>query len=166
MRPEALDALAWVQSTDTRAGGLLPAIVQDADDQRVLMLGWMSREALQTTLDTGWVTFHSRSRAQLWTKGETSGPAWRWSRSRQTATATRCWCRRDRRTDLPSRQRQLLRRRTGSVLAELDAIVARRARERRRAAIPRDCSSRCCAHRAEGRRGGRGGRACRRRRRR
>src|SRR3546814_17741054 len=50
-----------------------PAIVQDADNQRVLMLGWMSREALQVTLDTGWVTFHSRSRGRLWTKGETSG---------------------------------------------------------------------------------------------
>src|SRR3546814_18748600 len=37
------------------------------------MLGWMSREALQVTLDTGWVTFHSRSRGRLWTKGETSG---------------------------------------------------------------------------------------------
>src|SRR3546814_6551132 len=37
------------------------------------MLGWMSRESLQVTLDTGWVTFHSRSRGRLWTKGEPSG---------------------------------------------------------------------------------------------
>src|SRR3546814_7504413 len=74
MRPDEIDALAWSRSTDVRAGGLLPAIVQDADNQRVLMLGWMSREALQVTLDTGWVTFHSRSRGRLWTKGETSGP--------------------------------------------------------------------------------------------
>src|SRR3546814_7600328 len=73
MRPDEIDALAWSRSTDVRAGGLLPAIVQDADNQRVLMLGWMSREALQVTLDTGWVTFHSRSRGRLWTKGETSG---------------------------------------------------------------------------------------------
>ncbi|RYD15750.1 MAG: bifunctional phosphoribosyl-AMP cyclohydrolase/phosphoribosyl-ATP diphosphatase HisIE [Lysobacteraceae bacterium] len=73
MQPEDLDALAWARSVDARAGGLLPAIVQHADDQRVLMLGWMSREALLATLDSGWVTFHSRSRGNLWTKGETSG---------------------------------------------------------------------------------------------
>lgn len=73
MQPDDIDALAWSRSTDARAGGLLPAIVQDAGNQRVLMLGWMSREALQVTLDTGWVTFHSRSRGRLWTKGETSG---------------------------------------------------------------------------------------------
>src|SRR3546814_17670338 len=51
MRPDEIDALAWSRSTDVRAGGLLPAIVQDADNQRVLMLGWMSREALQVTLN-------------------------------------------------------------------------------------------------------------------
>ena len=73
MQREDVEALAWTRSADPRAGGLLPAIVQHADDQRVLMLGWMSREALQATLETGWVTFHSRSRARLWTKGETSG---------------------------------------------------------------------------------------------
>src|SRR3546814_17343761 len=73
MRPDEIDALAWSRSTDVRAGGLLPAIVQDADKQRVLMLGWMSREALQVTLDTGWVPFYSRSRGRLWTKGETTG---------------------------------------------------------------------------------------------
>jgi len=73
MRPDDIDALAWSRSTDARAGGLLPAVVQDAGNQRVLMLGWMSREALAVTLDTGRVTFHSRSRGRLWTKGETSG---------------------------------------------------------------------------------------------
>lgn len=73
MRLEDIETLAWSRSPDTREGGLLPAIVQDADDQRVLMLGWMSRQSLQVTLDTGWVTFHSRSRARLWTKGEGSG---------------------------------------------------------------------------------------------
>jgi len=56
-----------------KAGGLLPAIVQDAFDGRVLMQGYMNREALERSLDGGLVTFWSRSRAALWTKGETSG---------------------------------------------------------------------------------------------
>ena len=63
-----IDALAW-----DKQDGLLPAIVQDADNQRVLMLGYMSREALQATLDSGKVTFFSRSKQRLWMKGETSG---------------------------------------------------------------------------------------------
>lgn len=62
------DPLAW-----DKQDGLLPAIVQDAATQRVLMLGYMDREALRTTLDTRRVTFFSRSRQRLWTKGETSG---------------------------------------------------------------------------------------------
>jgi phosphoribosyl-ATP pyrophosphohydrolase/phosphoribosyl-AMP cyclohydrolase len=53
--------------------GLLPAIVQDADNGDVLMLGFMSREAFEQTLRAGYVTFFSRTRNQLWTKGETSG---------------------------------------------------------------------------------------------
>lgn len=53
--------------------GLLPAIVQAADDGRVLMLAWMNRAALDATLETGRVTFHSRSRDELWQKGATSG---------------------------------------------------------------------------------------------
>lgn len=53
--------------------GLVPAIVQDAADGRVLMLAWMDAEALDATLATGDVHFHSRSRGQLWRKGETSG---------------------------------------------------------------------------------------------
>ena len=53
--------------------GLIPAIIQDASTGRVLMLGYMNRESLQKTTDTGLVTFFSRSRNTLWTKGETSG---------------------------------------------------------------------------------------------
>ena len=53
--------------------GLAPAIVQDAASGEVLMLGFMNREACQRTLATGYVTFFSRTRNQLWTKGETSG---------------------------------------------------------------------------------------------
>ncbi len=53
--------------------GLVPAIIQDAQNKTVLMLGYMNQEALQKTLDTKLVTFYSRSRKELWTKGETSG---------------------------------------------------------------------------------------------
>lgn len=56
-----------------KGDGLLAAVVQDADTARVLMLGYMSREALETTIALGRVTFYSRSRKRLWTKGETSG---------------------------------------------------------------------------------------------
>ena len=63
-----IDELAW-QKMD----GLLPAVVQDAFDGRVLMQAFMNREALQQCLETGSVTFWSRSREALWTKGETSG---------------------------------------------------------------------------------------------
>ncbi len=53
--------------------GLVPAIVQDVHDGRVLMLAWMDAEALAATLASGEVHFHSRSRDRLWRKGETSG---------------------------------------------------------------------------------------------
>lgn len=55
------------------ADGLLPAVVQDADTLKVLMVGYMNKEAFETTLSSGRVTFWSRSRKKLWTKGETSG---------------------------------------------------------------------------------------------
>jgi phosphoribosyl-ATP pyrophosphohydrolase/phosphoribosyl-AMP cyclohydrolase len=55
------------------ADGLVPAVVQDVADGRVLMLGWMDAEALDATVRTGDVHFHSRSRDRLWRKGETSG---------------------------------------------------------------------------------------------
>ncbi len=53
--------------------GLIPAIVQDERSGKVLMLGYMNDAAYQKTLDTGYVTFFSRSRQKLWTKGEQSG---------------------------------------------------------------------------------------------
>lgn len=55
------------------ADSLLPVIVQDAVSLKVLMLGYMNREAFDKTLETGKVTFFSRTRRKLWTKGETSG---------------------------------------------------------------------------------------------
>lgn len=53
--------------------GLLPAVVQDAVSRKVLMVGFMNREAVEKTLESGKVTFYSRSKQRLWTKGETSG---------------------------------------------------------------------------------------------
>ena len=62
-----LGAIAW------NADGLVPAVAQDATSGEVLMLAWMSRESLAQTLATGEAVYWSRSRAQLWRKGETSG---------------------------------------------------------------------------------------------
>ncbi len=56
-----------------KMGGLVPAIIQDADTEKVLMLGFMNEEAYQKTLETGRVTFFSRTKNRLWTKGEESG---------------------------------------------------------------------------------------------
>ena len=56
-----------------KCAGLVPAIIQDATTKNVLMLGYMNLEAYEKTLQTGLVTFFSRSRQCLWTKGETSG---------------------------------------------------------------------------------------------
>ncbi len=62
-----------MRSTWDKEDGLLPAIVQDADTGAVLMLGYMDRDALAATERSGRVTFWSRSKRRLWTKGETSG---------------------------------------------------------------------------------------------
>ena len=56
-----------------KMGGLVPAIIQDATTKNVLMLGFMNEEAYRKTVETGHVTFWSRTRQTLWTKGETSG---------------------------------------------------------------------------------------------
>ena len=65
--PVALDELSF----DDR--GLIPAVVQDADGGDVLMVAWMNRESLRRTLDEGRTVFWSRSRQELWRKGDTSG---------------------------------------------------------------------------------------------
>ncbi|MBS62334.1 phosphoribosyl-AMP cyclohydrolase [Salinisphaera sp.] len=62
-----LDQVAWNEQ------GLVPAITQAYDTQRVLTLAWMNRESLAATLDSGFATYWSRSRAKLWRKGESSG---------------------------------------------------------------------------------------------
>jgi len=72
--PEAAMATIDPEAMDWGKGdGLLPAIVQDARTLRVLMLGYMDRAALAQTLVSGHVTFFSRSKGRLWTKGESSG---------------------------------------------------------------------------------------------
>lgn len=68
-----------------KLSGLLPAVVQDSNDGQVLMVGFMNRQALESTLETGYVTFYSRTRQQLWMKGETSG-----NRLRVVSTLTDC----------------------------------------------------------------------------
>lgn len=57
----------------SKLGGLVPAVVQDVESREVLMVGFMNEAALALTRETGYATFHSRSRGALWTKGETSG---------------------------------------------------------------------------------------------
>lgn len=56
-----------------KAGGLVPAVAQDADTGQVLMLAWMNREAFEETVRTGRAVYYSRSRGRLWRKGEESG---------------------------------------------------------------------------------------------
>lgn len=68
MTVEEITALDWI-----KMDGLLPVIIQDAETQAVLMLGYMNQIALQQTLETKWVTFYSRSKKRLWVKGESSG---------------------------------------------------------------------------------------------
>jgi phosphoribosyl-AMP cyclohydrolase len=57
----------------SKLDGLIPAVIQDADSQEVLMVGFMNEEALALTRSTGFATFFSRTRNKLWMKGETSG---------------------------------------------------------------------------------------------
>lgn len=62
-----LDAIRWTDD------GLVPAIAQDAESGRILMMAWMNRESLQLTAEEGRAVYWSRSRQQLWRKGESSG---------------------------------------------------------------------------------------------
>jgi phosphoribosyl-AMP cyclohydrolase len=65
--------LLWVENLKFDDRGLIPAIAQDATDGKVLMLAWMNRDSLLTTIRTGEVHYFSRSRQALWHKGATSG---------------------------------------------------------------------------------------------
>ena len=126
MSPEQIEALAW-----DKQGGLLPAIVQDAASLRVLMLGYMDRDALRETLASGRVTFFSRSRQRLWTKGETSGDVLALVSLQADCDADTLLvlarpagptCHLGRTSCFPSAP--------GDFLGELDALVASRARDR------------------------------------
>jgi phosphoribosyl-AMP cyclohydrolase len=68
-----------------KLGGLIPAVVQDSSNGEVLMVGFMNRDALDRTLQEGYVTFFSRTRQQLWMKGESSG-----NRLRVVSACTDC----------------------------------------------------------------------------
>jgi phosphoribosyl-AMP cyclohydrolase len=78
------DGRVWEIDFD-KMRGLAPAIVQDSASGEVLMLGFMNREAFERTLNGGYVTFYSRTRNELWTKGETSG-----NRLKVLSAATDC----------------------------------------------------------------------------
>lgn len=124
--PESLGQLAW-----DKQDGLLPAVVQDADTLRVLMLGYMNREALEMTLACRHVTFYSRSKGRLWTKGERSGHV-----LKLVSIETDCdadtlliqahpqgpTCHLQRTSCFPAAP--------GSFLGDLDALIAQRERER------------------------------------
>ena len=64
---------AWLDAVQWNEDGLVPAVAQDAQSGKVLMVAWMNREALHTTAATGKVVYWSRSRRRLWRKGEESG---------------------------------------------------------------------------------------------
>jgi phosphoribosyl-AMP cyclohydrolase len=68
-----------------KAGGMVAGIVQDASSNEVLMLGFLNEESYRKTLETGFVTFWSRTRSKLWMKGETSG-----NRLRVLSASTDC----------------------------------------------------------------------------
>ncbi len=59
----------WVDKLKFKDNGLIPVVIQDYDDQKVLMVAYMNKEALKLTLKTGEVHFYSRSRKKLWKKG-------------------------------------------------------------------------------------------------
>jgi phosphoribosyl-AMP cyclohydrolase / phosphoribosyl-ATP pyrophosphohydrolase len=121
----------WTSLAWDKQQGLLPAVVQDAATLRVLMLGYMDRDALQLTLDTRRVTFYSRSKARLWTKGETSGNA-------LDLVHIEPDCDRDTLLVLANphgptchlERSSCFEHARGDFLGELDALIARRAIER------------------------------------
>jgi phosphoribosyl-AMP cyclohydrolase len=63
----------WLDTVNWNSDGLVPAIAQDANSGRILMMAWMNRESLQLSAERGEAVYWSRSRGKLWHKGETSG---------------------------------------------------------------------------------------------
>ena len=121
--PETLD---WAKQD-----GLLPAIVQDARSRKVLMLGYMSRDALQVTLDSGNVTFYSRSKQRLWTKGESSGHTLRLMSIETDCDADTLLVQAEPRGPTCHLGREsCFPQAPGDELGELEALIARRYEER------------------------------------
>ena len=126
MSPEQIEALAW-----DKQQGLLPAVVQDARSHRVLMLGYMDRAALAATLATGRVTFFSRSKQRLWMKGESSGDILELVSIEADCDADTLLVQaRPRGPTCHLGLASCFPSAPGDFLAELDALVARRERER------------------------------------
>jgi phosphoribosyl-ATP pyrophosphohydrolase/phosphoribosyl-AMP cyclohydrolase len=126
MLPEQIQALAW-----DKQGGLLPAVVQDAATRRVLMLGYMDQAALRATLDSRQVTFFSRSKGRLWTKGETSGDVLELVSLEADCDADTLLVQaRPRGPTCHLGRTSCFPQAPGDFLAELDALVAQRERER------------------------------------
>lgn len=126
LRADAIDTLDW-----GKQDGLLPAIVQDAATLRVLMLGYMNREALLASFEQQQVTFYSRSKGRLWTKGESSGHVLRLVSVRTDCDSDALLvlahpqgptCHLQRTSCFPDAP--------GDGLAELEAVIAQRERER------------------------------------
>ncbi|MET3009360.1 bifunctional phosphoribosyl-AMP cyclohydrolase/phosphoribosyl-ATP diphosphatase HisIE [Stenotrophomonas koreensis] len=123
--PQAAQRLDWA-----KGDGLLPAVIQDADTLRVLMLGYMDEGALAMTCDSGKVTFFSRSKQRLWMKGESS-------ENYLDVVRIEVDCDNDSLLVLARPQGPTCHRGTtscfatapGNFLAELDALVARRKAE-------------------------------------
>lgn len=115
----------------SKGGGLLPAIVQDAETLRVLMLGYMDRAALAATREKGLVTFFSRSRGRLWTKGETSGNVLELVSLRLDCDGDALLVlARPRGPTCHLQRASCFADAPGGALAELDALLATRERER------------------------------------
>jgi phosphoribosyl-ATP pyrophosphohydrolase/phosphoribosyl-AMP cyclohydrolase len=126
MSPEQIESLAWDKQL-----GLLPAIVQDATTRRVLMLGYMDRGALAATLATGRVTFYSRSRQRQWMKGESSGDILEFVGVETDCDADTLLVQaRPRGPTCHLGRASCFADAPGDFLAQLDALVARRERER------------------------------------
>ena len=68
-----LDIDALWKSVTPDSNGLVPCVVQDLRTRAVLMVAWVNKEALEKSISSGWATYYSRSRKQLWVKGEVSG---------------------------------------------------------------------------------------------
>lgn len=125
------DDSAFVHLDWNKGDGLLPAIVQDARTLQVLMLGYMDRGALETTLDSGKVTFFSRSRQRLWTKGESSGHVLELVRIEPDCDTDALLVQAIPRGPTCHLGRgSCFAQAPGSTLARLDALIERRERER------------------------------------